>query len=142
MRKSVRILWIFSLCGLLAGCTSRTEASKPTNFIPPKTMQNMLVDIYQLEAELHVLESHNIDNVNVYGRQRLDSLLLAYGYSWDDWKTNFAYYMTDQKRTEALMEQVANRLTEMESIREKNLEDLETQELEVSEGFIQGTLYE
>ncbi|MBO4282376.1 MAG: DUF4296 domain-containing protein [Bacteroidales bacterium] len=142
MRRKARILWFIGLCCLLGGCTSPTAPTKPTPFIPPHTMRDMMVDIYQLEGELRVLETFDTKDLQAYGKQRLDTLLQTYGYSWEEWKANYAYYMTDKKRTEPLMEQVSNRLTEMESRREKALADLEVKEVEVSEGFMEGQIFQ
>lgn len=123
-----RYIFFLLIPGMLA-CTSCSVPEdkgvpKPDTLLAMKEMQVMMTEICQLEARLRVGESSNTGNreeLGIYGRQQLDTLLQQHGIGWETWKANFNYYMSRRILADTLMARVTAKLAEEETIKNEAL---------------------
>jgi hypothetical protein len=113
---------------LLYGCASQDHNKKPQPFIPPQTMQEIMVEYYQLEATLRVCEREKKENVAAYGRQQWESLLRKHRITDEIWKKNYYYYMSQSNLSDTLLAKVSDQLSALEATKAEAMrKELDTQ---------------
>lgn len=109
--------------------------SKPDTLLCISEMQEMMTEICQLEATLRVYESEDPEkreDIGIYGKQQLDSLLQRHHITWKTWEANFNYYMTRNPLSDTLMAKVTERLSQKEALKNEALRKaVDTQQTEL-----------
>ena len=106
---------LFCLLLSVASCSSPAKTEKPHPFIPPAKMQELMTDLYKLEATLRVAEREQQTDLSAYGRQQWDSLLRKHGVTAAQWEENFYYYISESELSDTLFSRVTNRLSAWET---------------------------
>ena len=81
---------LFKLHGLIVfllllatGCSTPDRPERPDPFIKMSTMQQLMTDLYQLEATQQICERARMENTEAYVRQQWDSLMKKYNIRFD-----------------------------------------------------------
>ncbi len=109
------ILLFFGLCFLIS-CTKKYESTVPKNVINKKQMEDLLVDVYMLEASTRTcITSNQSDSLDIWIAQQMNALLKKRNISYSQFIHNYSYYMGHEKLSQELMENVVNRLVKTET---------------------------
>lgn len=100
---------------LATGCSTPDRPERPDPFIKMSTMQQLMTDLYQLEATQQICERARMENTEAYVRQQWDSLMKKYNITTAIWEDNFRYYMEHSELADTLLARVTNRLSAIEA---------------------------
>ncbi len=101
---------------ILFSCTRKYESSSPKDLIDAKSMENLLVDFYILEASVRNCKNSNQqDSLTLWVDQQMKLILDERKVSFSQFQSSYSYYMGHEKESQIIMENVINRLIEKET---------------------------
>lgn len=109
------ILIVFSLCFFTA-CTNKYESNTPKNLIEIKQMEDILIDLYLLEASARTcMLTNQSDSLEIWIVQQTNALLKERNIEHSQFLESHTYYMGHEKLAQELMENIVNRLVKIET---------------------------
>lgn len=109
------LILILSFCCLFS-CTRKQENSVPKDLIDKQQMEDILVEVYMLEASVRTcVVTNQTDSLDIWTAQQMNALLEKRNITYAQFLNNFNYYMEHEDLSAELMEKVVNRFVKMET---------------------------
>lgn len=113
MKHKVFIGCIF-FCFL--ACTRQYESTAPKDLISQKEIEEVLVDVYVLEAAVRTCTlSNQTDSLNLWTSQQMNAILKKGNITYQQFLNSYYYYMGHEESAQKIMENVVNQLIKEET---------------------------
>ncbi|MDD2688206.1 MAG: DUF4296 domain-containing protein [Bacteroidales bacterium] len=109
---SILLLSVF----VVLSCSRTYEKTSPKDLIPADIMEDILVDMYVLEASVrNCITANKKDSLPQWIAQEMNVILRKRNIHYDQFESSYSYYMGNEKKSQKIMENVVNRLIEKET---------------------------
>ena len=97
-------------------CDRKQTIAPPENVLSKEKVEDVLVDMYLLEAEMRVrIVNENINDIKTWINIEMKILLKKHQVEYKQYTESLTYYMTDLKTSKKIMEHAVNRLVKMQA---------------------------
>jgi len=97
-------------------CDGKQTIAPPENVLSKEKVEDVLVDMYLLEAEMRVrIVNENINDIKTWINVEMKILLKKHQVEYNQYTESLTYYMTDLKTSKKIMENAVNRLVKLQA---------------------------
>lgn len=112
----IRLIFILLIFGLSVFSCKNKTSSPPKDILPKHVVENILVEMCLIEGEMKVLVfNHSIEELKVRMSTQIDEVFEEYNTDYENFTESFSYYMSDNKSSKKIMEDVTNRLIKLQT---------------------------
>ena len=100
----------------ILACTRKYESSIPKDVIPEQEMEDLLIELYMLEASVRTcIITNQKDSLDIWITRQFNHILSKRKMDYLQFQHNYTYYMGHEDKSKELMENVVNRLVQQET---------------------------
>ena len=125
MTKSRYLPFLLLIILFFISCNNKSTTAPPENLVPKETIEDVLVEIYLIEAEMRVRTvDEPLDELKVWVNVEMNNLLKKHNIDYDQYTDSYIYYMADKKVSKKMMENTVNRLVKLQAEQVKTIKQV------------------
>lgn len=111
-----KIAFILLTVFVFSSCSPTYETQPPKDLIKAQTMEEVLVDIYLLEASIrNCVQNNKTDSLIQWVGGQIQSIFKSKNIDYQRFKSSYNYYMGHEKESQQIMDNVINQLIKKET---------------------------
>ena len=125
MTKPKYLPFLLLIILFFISCNNKSTIVPPENLISKETVEDVLVEMYLIEAEMRVrIVNEPLSDLNIWINIEMNNLFKKHNITYQQYADSYTYHMTDKKNSKKTMENAVNRLVKLQAEQVKTIKQV------------------